>query len=540
MGCENHKSPTDLDRIPRGSKAAQRYALLLPQLVVLACLSTVKPSPTVGPVLRTSTETVLLPRPTAETPTVMAISPTKTAAIPTPKAPSSEPTVTRLQDLTAHGPWLLIQTKNGFIAMNPDGSGKKVLDLGPTHTPEPLREAVSPAGGQVAYLSASDANIFHNLTLHILELPALSTLMSIPLTSAQTEPGPDLEADTNIMEILRASMGESSLAWSPDGGTLAFIGAMQGSDADLYEYILKTGKTLRLADGPGHAYNPVWSPDGAYIVHPSVVSFNMGGEYTLAGVFASRADGSGNFSLYPVPEGSGNEFAAGWLDSATLVAHSFYMTCGFRDIRLVNLHTRKATSVWEGCFTSAAVAESGGSLLVATEGNFSRYGTDIPAGLYRITLADPQPREILGVPIREVTWSKEANVFLAIASDGSVFEISESGDVQNLAIQAGELPLISPDGKSWVWINIKNGKGIWVGDRPLTGGIASLAHIFSDGVFPGIRDRSLAGWSPDAQSFAFLGIDNILHLIQASDWEVIRVGRVPPARSGWNLAWVSG
>lgn len=64
-------------------------------------------------------------------------------------------------------------------------------------------------------------------------------------------------------QVYRAVVFEGGgLAWSPDGTKLAFVSGHRGTSADVFVYSRDMGESTRLTDGPSHAYQLSWSPDG--------------------------------------------------------------------------------------------------------------------------------------------------------------------------------------------------------------------------------------------------------------------------------------
>ncbi|MEU4363826.1 serine hydrolase [Promicromonospora sp. NPDC023987] len=87
----------------------------------------------------------------------------------------------------------------------------------------------------------------------------------------------DTEADTAVHSIWLAGAGgaeprrlthgraDTSPAWSPDGGTLAFLRAGTDGPAQLWTLPVAGGEATAVTDLPLGAGSPVWSPDGARI-----------------------------------------------------------------------------------------------------------------------------------------------------------------------------------------------------------------------------------------------------------------------------------
>jgi hypothetical protein len=424
---------------------------------------------------------------------------------------------------------LLVNTKRGLWTARPDGSDGALRITGPLIIPGPLSGAVSVVDGYFAYLTTSDFTRaygnYPNLKLNILSLFGRGPFVSLPLTSPQTEPGTEFPSD-----IIRAMVEHKPFAWSPEGKRLAFISAAQGPSADLYEYMLETGATLRLTDGPDQAYAPLWSPDGKWIVHTAAAGFGTGAGIPVTGFYAARPDGSGVFSLYDIPQYSGGEYGIGWLDAHTLVTSSWYITCGFSDVRLADLSAQKADLAFKGCLS--AIAVGGGSVLFAQSPDTARFDKNPQPGLYLITEDQRSPRLISDAIIREIVWLEGSGSFLARTADDYLYEISPSGDIRALPAQATHIPTVSPNGQYWALADgsyPKSVSGVWVGEYG-----KELRQIFSDKIAPG---QIL--FLPPGNSLLFLDADGNLYRAFAPDWEpILLAADLQPASSDLSLAFV--
>ncbi len=71
---------------------------------------------------------------------------------------------------------------------------------------------------------------------------------------------------------LTSGPSDTSPAWSPDGGQLAFVSAREDGPAQLYLLPTEGGEPRRLTELPLGAGEPVWSPEGRRIAFAALVS----------------------------------------------------------------------------------------------------------------------------------------------------------------------------------------------------------------------------------------------------------------------------
>jgi len=514
-----------------------RIAALAPVLLLAACtLEIVQTSATEAPAAW-SADAVIPPYATAA-----GLDPTLTAtfAEPTPTAtvgwPSAEPlptvTVTQPPALPG-GEWLMVTSAQGLWMSRADGS-QAGIRIAERIVPEPLANAHSPAGGLLAYLTATSGSEaygdYRNLTLHVISLRGVGASAVIPLTSPATEPGIE-----NPTSIVRAITEQPSLAWSPDGGRLAFIGAQAGTSADLYEYYRADGRVVQLTDGPDQAYRPLWSPDGKWIVHGAAGSFGSGAGYGVTGFYAARADDGGIISLYDIGERSGDEVGAGWLDEHTLVAHSWTAVCGSQNLRLVDLSAQTAEMVFDGCMDEVAVGH--GSALFGQSLLLAEFDENPRPGLYLITSADRRPRQISSGDIERIEWVEEIGAFLAVTSDFGILEVSPAGQIRVLAGMASRVPIVSPGGRWWAYYQMAQ-RGFSDTDGIFAGGYGQgMWKIFDGSVASG---RLI--FSPDGDSLYFVTASGDLYRAQAPNWApvVLASGLKTDPYYPTDMAWCEG
>jgi Tol biopolymer transport system component len=74
-----------------------------------------------------------------------------------------------------------------------------------------------------------------------------------------------INSDGTNLRLLADTLDiRSSASWSPDSRQVA-VAAIDNEGTRIYIVPVDSGPSVRLTDGP--SYNPVWSPDGAYIVY---------------------------------------------------------------------------------------------------------------------------------------------------------------------------------------------------------------------------------------------------------------------------------
>ena len=153
--------------------------------------------------------------------------------------------------LSEDGPWLIINSSQGLYALNPDGSGLTQFEDGMDAIPDPPQFAAAQRGRLFAYhRNGGEKN---DTAVNIVDFPSLKLVAEIPLFTYSDEP------DWNA---LRAIQEYQSMAFSPDGRYLAFMGVIGGPTSDLYTYSIESDKVTQLTDGRTQGYQPAWSPDG--------------------------------------------------------------------------------------------------------------------------------------------------------------------------------------------------------------------------------------------------------------------------------------
>ncbi len=348
--------------------------------------------------------------------------------------------------LDAKGPWLLFQsTKSGdandrltdLWVTNLDGSGRAQIAKG-AHI---SNLTIANVGGYFAYIASGNNNgVATKPVLNVLQLPRTTSQFQLSLTKAATEPTFKPEGPALNAEQIFAITVLTSLAWSPDGTTLAFIGAQNGTSADLYTFSTKTKNVARLTDGPSQANRPSWSPDGKHIVHIGVNGFGTGAGYNVEGVWAARADNSSVKALYkPSLPYTGDEVIIGWKDPQTFVTYTWTADIGPVQLRTYNIINGESQMLREKRFDEAVFNLKSGRVLIVIDQQPSK-------GIFLLDgVSEP----------KLISADSGQNIEAALGTSGFVINhdsyVTENGDVRDLPC---DNPQVSTDGQHWVWLDV--------------------------------------------------------------------------------------
>ncbi len=452
--------------------------------------------------------------------------PTDTPGTTTKPSPISEDVHPESDDLgtvpdrplSDEGPWWVFSTPDGLSAINPDGSGLKQFYF--SEMVQPYLDLLPAAsGGHVAYLTGTGIS---DLTLRFHHFPGPESVAEIPLTSGLAESGEDAMPGDPAFEAFRAMTEITSMAFSPDGRHLAFMGAIDGPTSDLYLYSFENRETTRLTSGPSQAFQPVWSPDGKYIVHAGARTFGTGAGYSMEGVWAAAADDSGVVTLYN-PSGSGSEEIVGWVDDRTFVVHSWNASCGPNSLRTHNIETGKIDVLWPEFFSAVAFDPENAVAVIGIR--FEDCNADGQAGLFRVPTDGGAPVRIVEDRPSQIIWSPEAGLFLAKTEFGTL-AIDSTGQFIDLEEPPGAsaFPAVAPGSRDLAW----PGDGLWVG--PLLGSIDQPPQKIFD------APVSIAVWDPSGNWVIFFS-EGGLYAAQSPDFAPLLVAEGPDKANGLS-GWV--
>jgi len=429
------------------------------------------------------------------------LEPIETSPLPTEDPANQDPGVFSIlpyssqSELSNAGPWAIISDEEGIIwIMNQDGTGLQRLIKGEiTGVTDWVDFKISPDGKRIVYIEMDDPDTTdtHNGYIKILTLPDGEEEVVIPLMNEK------LSADEKF-DI----QGYVELAWAPDSSRLAFIAATEGPTSDVYVYEVSNKSINRLTDGDTQTWNLSWSPDSKIIVHVAGEKGNFVAK-SIEGVWAAKADGSGNWLLYTpqmdpmdetVPEytlGNRDETIVTWVSTNEFLVMSFYQD--FRDtrLRMVNIETGDVTLLTNDPIASIAVAPSYKLALVYV----CSFETSESArnGLYLLSFDGLRKQFLYEHSDIEnnilLSWQPEMDSFIAISDIPAVnLQISPTGILSESPFPDDEFPQFSPSGDLWVQ---SRADGLWLGE-----GTQSIEKIMKGKVLH-------SSWSPNGDYLLF-------------------------------------
>lgn len=460
--------------------------------------------------------TVAVDDPRSSEQTILEATPTKSVVEITPTIEFPTKTTENLPEIpdkpfSDDGPWWIFSTPKGMFAINPDGSGLTQFYFEPINSPYARQILTAPRGGHLAYLEGES----FDATLRINYFPWRDLLTDKPLLSFNSD------LDT---EAMRAIVEAQSMAFSPDGQFLAFMGAIDGPTSDLYLYSLDSYKITQLTDGPSQSFQPVWSPDGKYIVHMGVSSFGSGAGSQMTGVWAAQADNTNVKTLYD-PSGSGFEKIIGWVDNQSFVVYSWDMSCGNYNLRIFNIETKESSILWGESFRTIAFDQSNAVAVLSS--NDGECSPDDGAGIYIVPTDGNAHQRIVENTGPKVIWSQDANLFLVSGDFGSwMLAVDSNGQFIDLDMPLGGqvFPSVAPGSKEIAW----PGESLWIG--PLLGSIENPPkEIFNEPVYN-------VTWTPDGQSVIFFA-DSGLYIAHQPEYTPILIDSSLDNRNGYS-SWL--
>lgn len=403
------------------------------------------------------------------------------------KAPSTF-TPTAFPLLQTRGPYFSYFKQVGkeyqFVMMDANGQGRKTIAI-PGNLTDSLVNIpvdldinhVSPNGEWLAYYTGSagfreliqpekDFDLTLNLYNFITgEFRTVTQLLSEDYPDNFSEAA-NLLNDPFITDVMLYGAFLNgitrSLAWSPDGRSLAFAGQIDGLSSDLYVYEIETKTIRRLSSEKQQIQSLEWSPDGKQILYSGAYVIGMGMKFDF---FVSTIEGG---SAKYLSTASSN-FRI-WVDSHSFILHESENVVGDFEFRLVNIDTGQINQIWDGPVMNYGLNAEKKSLLFSTHLfshspslNLDPEPVFVP-GFYMMNL-DTFSIEMVELPndISNTSsyfideFNLNENLFIITSYDGinKPYLLSDTGELTVLDIGGVQKVVSSPDSKMWIAIKDK-------------------------------------------------------------------------------------
>jgi len=419
--------------------------------------------------------------------------------------------------LSEDGPWLIINSTQGFFAVNPDGSGLTQFVQGLTDPPYNRKLIASERGGYFAYYASTGKQT--ETRIRIISFPIGDQIAEIPVLSYSE----DID-----MSAISAVIDRKSFVFSPDGSQLAFMGVIDGPTSDLYRYTLDTEEILQLTDGSTQGYQPVWSPDGKYILHTGADGFGSGAGFQTEGIWIAEAE-NGNVKTLYTPPVDAAEMVLGWVDEETFVVYSWNFTCGGNNLRTYNINNDQSAILWEEPFNEIAF-DPASATIVLTTWDDAVCSPKAGAGTYFIPIFGGEPERVSEVVGPIVEWSPPGRLFLVSGSSIDIwyFGVTTDGQIVNLdwPSDVEYMPSIA-SGSDHIF---------WLGDSPRISSMDPSMPTVANFNEPIRR----AVWTPDGTAVFFIAKSGGLFIAQQPDFLPVLISAdIETQMSAGFMEWVN-
>ena len=407
---------------------------------------------------------------------------TQTAApTPSPTAvPIVSPTPTPVRALDPAGPWLVGMTDQGPVAINPDGTGwtEFFARAANANSAGWLEAELSSTGWMAAIVAGSEGFP----TSLVIGRPGMGIVRKLPILTPELEAEMDQPDENGLPKAwtqdvylaLDAEGWLDTLAWSPDGRTLAYVAAVDGPSADVYVYDTVADEVRRLTDGPNQPKLLGWSADSRWVLHLEITDINLGDGiwWDTLGLWAAAVDGS---QAKKVPGVERPLLLLHWgSPTRFMVIYYGHGPLPPAQIDLIDVDTGPVATLYPGFVYQWAIDPETGTLAFLVDPSDDPAEPGLEAGLYLVSPERPTP-QLVGYadsakqPHLDYTdapvWSAELNAFLIPTSDDRVTFVSTAGEMFRRIEGECGLPVPSPDGR---WLAFRSCSRISSGIRVLS------------------------------------------------------------------------
>lgn len=343
-------------------------------------------------------------------------------------------------------------------------------------------------------------------------------------------------------EVAALLTGIGDLRWSPDGQSLAFVGAREGADSDLYVLVVENGEVRQVSDEPTHVVNMSWSPDGDWLLHEgSPHAFRGSGSVDATVTHLSAADGSGTRRVWDRGSGTGSpwldRWPLAWIGDAEAIVHSAGNGCGVCGLLKVDAATGTTLTLGSSTGTDLAVDPIGRTAAVSRRDDPDPEDT----GIHVIALEDGGSERVLDLACDLEPWGAAERPYVRLSAyESDCGTVAFGGDAGDLVLENPEglrSTSISPDG-SW---RVLYGEAGWrLYDRDSVQQGAQLLHEAATVEDTPWLPVEAVAWHPDETRLYWLA-GKALWAADLPGGTPRRVGPWP-RRDGWapelDLAWL--
>lgn len=403
--------------MPDSTFRISRFFGIFLTVLLVSCSQAVTPSP--AQVIDTTTpiisETIV---PQATSP--IAASPTELPATPT------------VDEVTIDSSWFILRTGQGVEASDQDIKSRIPLLEGIDSQTSILMAAPEKSNGWFTLYNGQDnsLNFFHQ--------PDRQTIKKLSLLS-NTEIS---EGKTAAYQQVLSTTNPAAVKWSPDGELAVFLAAIDRPLMELYLFDTSDLSVTRISEGSQDLYQPIWSPDGSWIIYNETDGFNTVGLWSVTAVKAVRSNASQTTTLYE-PASYAEPFQ-GWSSPDSFIVHSV-RDHGPVDLREVFLSGATSRSIFTGVFNNPAFDPTNGTIAFLITDSFIDPAVQ-PAGIYFGSTS--RPIKILAPGQWDsLSWDNSAKQFFGISDQSFTSAFTASGLLATFKDET-TIPKVSQDGKT--------------------------------------------------------------------------------------------
>jgi len=372
------------------------------------------------------------------------------------------------------------------------------------------------------------SSYYYNERLVLVTLPNLELIEITPLTSYYEVTAQPYALNEVPLEVLYVTSvtSWSKPAWSPDGRYLAFVAAIEGPSSYLYVYDSLYDTIERKSSGPNQAAEPIWSPNGAGIIHYEYEYYPIDIEpYAVAprALWWAPLHGGSLLRFADSSMGEAWPMFGGWLsDERFMFWYSGPGAINGGNLLIGDVVTGEMVKVLEGVKSAITLNnEEGGWVLAWVENE---------DGGEELYLVDDQTSELLLLrtsPKRRVerfaAQRSFAQFLVAIRKEG-LLRIMPDGIMETLdSVIDPDSMFMSSDGMHAV---VKDGNRYWVYSFDESGQVSTKVQV---------EVGNILAWRPDDQALLLGCLSGSFLIAQSPDWESQWVSGVCPAWQGWRI-----